>query len=127
MATHEPLGEAMRRREFIAALGGAMALPLAVRAQQRERVRRIGVLMPYAADDHLAQARNGTFLQGLQQLGWSLGRNIQIEYRWSSGGAADTRRHAAELATLAPDVILASGSVATAPLLQETRNVPIVF
>jgi len=117
----------MRRREFIAAFGGMAAWPLAARAQQRMQVRRIGALMPYAADDPQAQARNGAFLQGLQQLSWSLGQNLQIEYRWSGGRPADTRRYAAELAALAPEVILTPGSAVLAPMLQETRKVPIVF
>jgi putative ABC transport system substrate-binding protein len=116
------------RREFLATLGGAAAAwPLTASAQQRERMRRIGVLMPLAADDAIAQARNAAFLQGLQQLGWTIGRNIQIEYRWSGGNDEVTRRYAAELAALAPEVIFASGSAATGPLLQVTRLVPIVF
>ena len=83
----------MRRRDFITLLGGAaVAWPLAVRAQQRERMRRIGVLMPYAANDPQAQARNAAFLQGLQQLGWTVGHNVEIEYRWSGGNIDDTRQ-----------------------------------
>jgi putative ABC transport system substrate-binding protein len=118
----------MKRRDFITLLGGAGAVwPLAARAQQRERMRRIGVLMPLAADDAIAQARNAAFLQGLQQLGWTIGQNIQIEYRWSGGNDEVTRRYAAELAALAPEVIFASGSAATGPLLQATRTLPIVF
>src|SRR5215469_18053158 len=116
----------MKRREFITLLGGAAAAwPLAARAQQRARVRRIGVLMPLAADDPVAQGRNAAFLQGLQLLGWTVGQNIQIEYRWSGGTDEVTRRYAAELAALEPEVILASGSAATGPLLQVTRSVPI--
>ena len=117
----------MRRREFISLLGGAAAWPLAARAQQRERMRRIGVLMPYAANDPQAQARNAAFLQGLQQLGWTVGHNVEIEYRWSGGNIDDTRKYAAELVTLAPDVIFVPGSAAVAPLRQATRAVPIVF
>jgi putative ABC transport system substrate-binding protein len=117
----------MRRREFISLLGGAAAWPLAARAQQRERIRRIGVLMPLAADDAAAQARNAAFLQGLQQLGWTIGQNVQIEYRWSGGNDELTRRYGAELAAVAPEVILATGSASMAPLLQATRTVPIVF
>jgi putative tryptophan/tyrosine transport system substrate-binding protein len=118
----------IRRREFIVTLSGAAAWPLAARAQQAgERVRRIGVLMPLAADDPVAQGRNAAFLQGLQQLDWTVGQNIQIEYRWSGGNDDVTRRYAAELAALEPEVILASGSAATGPLLQATRTVPIVF
>ena len=90
-------------------------------------MRRIGVLMPLAADDTEGQARIAAFLQGLQQLGWADGRNVRIEYRWSAGNDADTRKFATELAALAPDVILANGAVAVAPLLQATRTVPIVF
>jgi putative ABC transport system substrate-binding protein len=118
----------MRRREFITLLGGAAAIwPVAARAQQRERVRRIGVVMPYPANDGQAQARNAAFLQGLQQLGWTVGRNIQIDYRWSGGSADDTRKDAAELVALAPEVILTSGSAGIGPLLQATRTIPIVF
>jgi putative tryptophan/tyrosine transport system substrate-binding protein len=90
-------------------------------------MRRIGVLWPLAADDPISQARNAAFLQALQQLGWTVGQNIQIEYRWSAGNDEATRRFAAELAAFAPEVILASGSAAAGPLLQVTRTVPIVF
>ena len=101
----------LHRREFITLLGGAAAAwPLAARAQQGERMRRIGVLMPRAADDPEVQARIAAFLQGLQQLGWTDGRNVRIDYRWAAGDAADIRRYAAELVALAPDVILATGS-----------------
>ena len=117
----------MRRREFITLLGGAAAWPLAARAQQGERVRRIGVLLPATADDAEFQARVGAFLQGLQQSSWIIGRNARIDMRWASANAADIRRHAAELATLAPDVILAHGASAVGPMLQATRTVPIVF
>ena len=118
----------MKRREFITLLGGGAAVwPLAALAQQGERMRRIGVLMPLAADDTEGQARLAAFLQGLAQLGWTDGRNVRIDTRWSGGNADDTRRHATELAALAPDVILANGSAATGPLLQATRSVPIVF
>src|SRR5215470_15708750 len=111
----------MRRREFITLLGGAAAWPLAARAQQGERVRRIGVLMYLAAGDAESQARLAAFVQALKQLGWSDGRNLQIETRWAN--ADDVRRHAAELVALAPDVILA-GTATVAPLLQATRTVP---
>jgi putative ABC transport system substrate-binding protein len=118
----------MRRREFITLLGGAAAtLPFAARAQQPDRVRRIGVLMPLAADDPEAQARLAAFRQGLQQLGWTVGRNVRIDTRWSAGSADDIRRHAAELVALAPDVILAAGGTVMGPLQQATRTVPIVF
>ena len=118
----------MRRREFITLIGGAAATwPLAVRAQQGERVRRIGVLLPAAADDPVWQARVGAFQQGLAIFGWIIGRNLRIDTRWATTNAAEIRRHAAELAALAPDVILAGGTSAVGPLLQATRTVPIVF
>jgi putative ABC transport system substrate-binding protein len=117
----------MKRREFITLLGGTAAWPLAARAQESDRVRRIGVLMPLAADDLEAQARITAFVQGLQQLGWTDGRNARIDTRWAAGNADDTRKHAAELVALAPDVILATGSATVAALQQATRTVPIVF
>src|SRR5437867_1305061 len=104
------------RRELIAALGSAAAWPLAARAQQGERVRRIGVLLPATADDLKFQAGVGAFLQGLQQLGWTIGRNVRIDTRWATTNAAEIRRHAAELVALAPDVILASGTSTLGPL-----------
>jgi putative ABC transport system substrate-binding protein len=116
----------MKRREFITLLGGAAALPLAARAQQPERVRRIGVLLPAAADDPHFQARVGAFLQGLQQSGWAIGQNVRIDTRWASK-ASEIRRHAVELVATMPDVILATGASTTGPLLQATRSVPIVF
>jgi putative ABC transport system substrate-binding protein len=118
----------MTRREFIMLIGGAaVAWPLAARAQQGGRMRRVGVLMNFAADDTDAQTRIGAFLQALQQLGWTIGRNVRIETRWSGGKADDVRRYAAELVALAPDVILAHGTSTVRPLLQATRTVPIVF
>jgi putative ABC transport system substrate-binding protein len=118
----------MNRREFILALGGvAVAWPLAARAQQPERMRRIGVLMNIAADDPQAQARIEAFLQGLQPLGWTVGRNLQIDARWAAADADLFRRYAIDLVAAAPDVILASTSSAVAPLRQATRTVPIVF
>jgi putative ABC transport system substrate-binding protein len=118
----------MRRREFIAALGGAAAMPLLARAQQGERMRRIGVLMAWAADDSESQARIAAFRQGLAQLGWTDGHNVRIDIRWATPNADDLRRQAAELAALAPDIILSGTGTATlAPLLQATRTVPIVF
>ena len=118
----------MKRREFITLLGGAVvAWPLAARAQQGERMRRIGVLMSVAADDPEGQARIGAFLQGLQQLGWTDGRNVRIDTRWAAGNADDVRKYAAEFVALAPDVILGAGSFTVGPLLQATRSVPIVF
>src|SRR5262249_59330228 len=97
------------------------------RAQRRERMRRIGMLMAYSANDPQAQIRNAAFLQGLQQLGWTVGQNVQIDYRWSAGHIDDTRKYAAELVALAPDVIFAPGSASLGPALQATRSVPIVF
>jgi len=118
----------MRRREFITLLGGAAAAwPLAARAQQPERMRRIGVLLPAAASDAEFQARVGAFLQALALLGWTIGRNVRIDTRWATTNSAEIRRHAAELAALAPDVILAFGASTVRPLLQATRTVPIVF
>ena len=118
----------MKRREFISLLGGlSIASPSSARAQQRERMRRVGVLLPFAADNVEAQARFGAFLQALALLGWSIGKNVQIDTRWAGANIADIRRHAAELAALAPDVILAHATGAVAALLQATRTVPIVF
>ena len=116
----------MRRRAFIAALGGAVAWPVVARGQQAERVRRIGVLLS-TANDPEGQARVAAFQQGLLQLGWTEGRNIRIDTRWAAGNADDIRKYAAELIALAPDVILANGSAVVAPLLQATRTIPIVF
>src|SRR5262245_57961674 len=123
MASH------IERRKFLATLlgGAAAAWPLAARAQQREKMRRIGMLMPYVASDPQVQIRNAALLQGLQQLGWTVGQNVQIDYRWSGGNIDDTRRYAAELVALAPDVIFAPGTAAVGPLQQVTRTVPIVF
>ena len=119
----------MRRREFITLVGGAAAAwPLAGRAQQPGEIRRIGVLMASAADDSESQARIAAFLQGLQQLGWADGRNVRIDTRWATTNANDIHRHAAELAALAPDVLLAgTGTATVSALLQATRTVPIVF
>jgi len=115
------------RREFITPLGGAAAAwPLAARAQQTERVRRIGVLVS-VADDPEGQARIAAFLQSLQQLGWADGRNLQIDTRWAGGNPERIRRYAAELVALAPEVILSAGGAAVPSLLQATRTVPIVF
>jgi len=118
----------MRRREFISLLGGAAATwPLATRAQQPDRMRRIGVLMNLAADDAEGQARSAAFLQALQQLGWSDGRNVRIDYRWAAGDAGRFHRYAEELLALVPDVILASATPSVQALQQATRTVPIVF
>jgi putative ABC transport system substrate-binding protein len=116
------------RRTFLATLGGAAAAwPLATSAQQSDRMRRIGVLTPFAADDPEAQARVAAFVHGLQQLGWIDGRNLRIDIRWGAGDAERIRRNAAELVALAPDVILTVASATTGPLLRTTRAVPIVF
>jgi putative tryptophan/tyrosine transport system substrate-binding protein len=118
----------MRRRKFITLLGGAaVAWPLAARAQQRERMRRIGVLIAFTSDDPEGQARLMAFAQGLQELGWTVGRNVRIDTRWAAGDADLYRRYAAELIALAPDVILANGGPALGPLQQATRSIPIVF
>ena len=118
------LGADMKRREFIALIGGTSAMPLVARAQQNERVRRVGVLMPFAQDSPEGQAQIAAFVQEMQKLGWTEGRNLQIEYRWDTG---DLRKTATELVTLSPDVILASSTPAVAALQQATRTVPIVF
>ena len=117
----------MNRREFIGALGSAAAWPRAAGAQQGERLRRTGVLMPLAADDPEGQTRIAAFIQGLQELGWTDGRNMRIEYRWVAGDAESVRKHAAELVALTPDVILAYGTTVMGPLQQVTRTMPIVF
>ena len=118
----------MRRREFINLVGGAAAAwPLAGHAQQSERMRRIGVLMSTGADNPDSQARLAGFLQGLQEFGWVVGRNVRIDIRWPAGDTDHHRQQASELVGLAPDVILATGSASMAPLKQATRTVPIVF
>jgi putative ABC transport system substrate-binding protein len=111
----------MRRREFIGLLGSAAAVwPGMARAQQPERVRRIGVLSPLPADHPDDQVRYAAFLEALRQLGWTDGRNVRIEARWSAGDAAITRKYAAELVALAPELILATGGAGTAEMLQAT-------
>jgi putative ABC transport system substrate-binding protein len=118
----------IERRNFVALLGGAAAAwPLAARAQQGERMRRIGVLIPAAANAAQFQTFVGAFLQGLAQLGWTIGRNVRIETHWATGETAAIRRHVAELVALGPDVILAHGASTVGPLLQATRTIPIVF
>jgi putative tryptophan/tyrosine transport system substrate-binding protein len=118
----------MKRREFISLLGGAAAWPLAARAQQTERVRRIGVLTAATpADDPDGRARLSAFLQVLQQLGWTDGSNVRLDYRWGLGDPNNIRKYATELVALAPDVILSVGTNSMGPLLQATRTVPIVF
>jgi putative tryptophan/tyrosine transport system substrate-binding protein len=115
------------RRKFLATLGGAASWPLAARAQQRERMRRIGVLLPYAADDREGQARLAAFQQALAELGWSDGGNVRIDTRWGAGDPDRYRQYAAELVALAPDVVLAVTTAVAAALQRETRSVPIVF
>jgi putative tryptophan/tyrosine transport system substrate-binding protein len=116
----------MKRRTFIGALGGAAAWPVVARGQQSERVRRVGVLMALGADDPESKARVTAFVQGLAQLGWIIGQNVQVDYRWALN-FDDVHRYVAELVALAPDVILTHSSATVAPLLQATRTVPIVF
>ena len=116
------------RRELITLLGGAAAAwPLAAHAQQGERMRRIGMIMPAASDDPEYPVRIGAFLQEMQQLGWIIGRNMRIDIRWTSGNADNAHKYAAELVALASDVILAAGASTVRPLLQVTRSVPVVF
>jgi putative ABC transport system substrate-binding protein len=117
----------MKRREFMALLGGAAAWPLTALAQQGERMRRIGVLMSVAPADPEGQARLAAFLQGLQEFGWAVGRNLRIDVRWSAGDPSDIRKYSAELIAAAPDVVLASGGAVVGALLQTTRTVPVVF
>jgi putative tryptophan/tyrosine transport system substrate-binding protein len=117
----------LKRREFITLLGGAAAWPLTARAQLGERMRRVAVMMLLAENDPEQKAWTEAFLQGMLEAGWSDGRNVQIDYRWGAGDSARARRYATELVALGPDVILAPGSVSVGPLLQATRDIPIVF
>jgi putative tryptophan/tyrosine transport system substrate-binding protein len=117
----------VKRREFITLLGGAAAWPLAARAQQRERVRRIGVFMPGNADEPEYQAGNAAFLQALGELGWIVGRNVRIDYRWGAGDVERYRAIAADLVSLAPDAVLALGYATVSALQKASRSVPIVF
>src|SRR5262245_44238024 len=118
----------MRRREFIALLGSGVAVwPVAARAQPGERMRRVGVLMSLGSDDPEGQTRLAAFLQRLQTLGWTVGRNVRIDTRWGAGDADIIRKAAVELVALAPDVIFAGGGITVAPLLQATQTLPIVF
>jgi ABC-type uncharacterized transport system substrate-binding protein len=119
---------ALKRREFITLFGGAAATwPLAARAQQTERMRRIGVLMNFTSDDPQSQDRLAAFVQGLQELGWTVGRNLQIDYRWGAGNVERYRTFAAELVALTPDVLVTVGAPAVEALQRATRTVPIVF
>src|SRR5215470_17861210 len=115
------------RRQFITLLGGAAAWPVAASAQQPERVRHIGLLMPFPQDHAVGQARLAALLQGLQHLGWTDGHNVRTDIRWAGGNANDIRRHAGELAAAVPDVIIAFNSSAVAAARQATRTIPIVF
>jgi putative tryptophan/tyrosine transport system substrate-binding protein len=117
----------MRRRDFVTLIGGAATWPLAARAQQTGRVRRIGVLMSTAADDAQGQVWSAAFAQGLQQLGWEVGGNFRIDYRWGAGDTDRFRRYAAELVALGPDVILGTAASIVADLQQASRTTPIVF
>jgi len=117
----------LKRREFITLLGGAATWPLAARAQQTDRPRRIGVLMNRAADNPEGQDRLAAFHQGLQELGWNVGRNVRIDTRWTEDNADQTVKHAAGLVALAPDIILASGTLAVTALQHISRTLPIVF
>jgi ABC-type uncharacterized transport system substrate-binding protein len=117
----------MRRRDLLTLLGGAATWPLAARAQQRDRPRRIGALLNFASDDPAAQSRLTAFLQGLAQQGWTEGTNARITIRWGAQDTERIRKYAGELVALAPDVILTAGSPATGPVLQNTRSIPVVF
>jgi ABC transporter substrate binding protein len=117
----------MKRREFVTLVGGAVAWPLAARAQQSERMRRIGVLMGYSESDAEAQAWIAIFLLGLKQLGWIEGRNVQFDYRWAGGNVERMESYAAELAALNPDLVLAGSTPALAALWHQTRTIPIVI
>src|ERR1700724_154260 len=118
----------MRRREFITLFGGAaVSWPLAARAQQRERMRRIGVLMHLAADDPEGQSRLAAFLQGLQEAGWAVGRNVTIDVRWAAADVESMKRFAKELVALQPDLIFTSSTPATAAMVQATRTIPVIF
>ena len=123
----EPQGSAMRRREFITLFGGAVAWPFTARAQQREQVRRVGVLLPATAGDSEYSILTNAFMEELRHLGWTQGRNIRIDTHWAGGDPEGNRKHAEELKTLAPDVIMAAGNASAGPLLQVTRTIPIVF
>jgi len=114
----------VKRRLFIRLLGGAAIWPFAAHAQQREQMRRIGVLMNLTADDAEGQGRLAAFMQGLQEVGWSVGRNVRVDLRWGGGDPELYRSHAAELVALAPDVFLAAGAIAARVLQRATRTIP---
>jgi putative tryptophan/tyrosine transport system substrate-binding protein len=120
-------GRLMRRRRFLTLVGSAVTWPLVSHAQQPERMRRVGVLMSTAVDDPQDQTRHAVFAQGLQELGWIIGRNLRIDYRWGASSPDNARKYAAELAALAPDVMLASGFLALAALQQTNPTIPVVF
>ena len=120
-------GDRMRRREFITLAGVATAWPLLANAQQAERMRRIGVLLPIAKEDRDYQPWISAFLKALQELGWTDGDNVRVDIHWATANPAEIRKQAAELAALAPDVILAPGTSTVGPLMQATHTVPIVF
>src|SRR5215813_11673947 len=117
----------MRRREFITLVGGGVAWPMLAGAQQTERMRRMGVILPAAADDAEFQSWLGASLQALAQLNWTIGRNVRADIHWATPYAENIRKHAAELAALAPDVIVAAGTSTVGPILQATRSIPVVF
>jgi putative ABC transport system substrate-binding protein len=117
----------VRRREFIAGLGGAAAWPLVARAQQPDRVPRVGILVSLGADDRQGQTRHAAFIQRLRELGWTEGKNVRIETRWTAGNATDMHKYAVELVSFAPNVILAAGGSTVVPLMQATNAIPIVF
>jgi hypothetical protein len=117
----------MKRREFITLIGGATAWPLAARGQQPERMRRVVALLPATSDDPDYPVRVGAFLQGLQEAGWGIGRNMRFDTRWAGANPVDIAKHVAEVVALAPDVILAYGNSTLRPLLQATHTIPIVF
>jgi putative tryptophan/tyrosine transport system substrate-binding protein len=127
MSFLEPSGAAMRRRDFLGVVAGSAVWPIAARAQQDDRMRRIGVLFGLATNDPEAKAYVAALQQGLQEAGWSVGRNMRIDYRWSGGNAEDARKYAMELVTLGPDVLVATGGASIGPLFQATRSIPIVF
>ena len=117
----------MKRREFVTALGGAVVWPIVARAQQGQRMPRIGALMNLAADDPVSIARAKAFVEGLQALGWTNDRNVHLDYRWAEGKPDLFQRYASELVALAPEVILTSGGAGIPPVLQATRTIPVVF